>query len=587
MTELRTSQVDATMLDHDPARDGQITPHSARADAILGQVLAAREATTPVPLELDVLRHVIPPAKLPLTWELGRVVKRRAVLGPAPLHGRLRRSLITVMAAVAVTAVLFVVVGPLAQHTGLPKGSYTTTWQPAVPIGSSFVPEPRTTAIGGFRLVSYLAGSWTVAQGPAGGTGTVSCSTVSACYLVSIPDRVSQEKLYFSSDGGTKWSLLKLPNDVHVFELSCPSAAVCAASGSLGPNPGKPRKWVFVLTVDGGHRWSVTPMTVPIVPWLMSCSSKAVCAGVSGCQSLSACPTISTGQQTFVRTTNGGATWSVAKAIPANAQVQALSCPTANECVATGNYEKSSSSLPSDFAMVTTDGGRHWQLGRLEGSGALGSLAALSCSSASSCTAVSAFTAVTSNGPLVFSSVQPALCPPAMAPWQDGPGCPGLDPNLATTSDGGKLWTVQPFHDAQWTNMPGGLGRLVTIALSCSTNGECGPDQGMYLAGFGGTLVFPELAVQLTCPDVGQCWLATPWRLLSTTDGGRVWSAPQLPEVASRTSQGAISGVSTVSCLKVGQCLALGYGAPTPCNTQYCPASPSVPVYSSILSRDQ
>ena len=265
--------------------------------------------------------------------------------------------------------------GPLllVGHTALPKGSYTTTWQPAVPIGSSFVPEPGVGAIGGFRLVSYLVGSWTVTQGPPGEGVTVSCPTVSACYLVNIPDRGNQEDLYFSSDGGKKWSSLRLPNDVHVDQLSCPSAAVCAAPGT-GPGTVKTRKSVFVLTVDGGHRWSVVPIPFPVVPWLMSCSSKAVCTGVSECPSLGWCPTMNGGQQTFVRTTDGGAIWYVAKAIPANAVGgRLLSCPTANECIATGNYEKSSSSLPSDFAMVSTDGARHRrQRGRLEGSGVFG-----------------------------------------------------------------------------------------------------------------------------------------------------------------------------------------------------------------------
>ena len=502
----------------------------------------------------------------------------RTVLGPASSHRWLRRSLLgSVMAAVAAATVVFAVVVPLAGRTTLPNGSYTTAWQPAVPIGSSLVPEPGTepgaAAIGSFRLVSYLVGSWTVTQGPPGEGGTVTCPTVSACYLVNIPEKANQEDLYFSSDGGTKWSSLGLPNDVHVDELSCPSAEVCAASG-IGPGTGKTQKWVFVLTVDGGHRWSVVPMAVPIVPWLMSCSSKAVCTGVSECPSLSGCPTMSGGQQNFVRTTDGGATWYVAKAIPADARVHALSCPTANECIATGDYENSPSSLPSDFAMVSTDGGRHWQRGRLEGSGALGSLATLSCASASTCTAVSVFTAATSSTPFPSEPGQQSspLCPPTMAPWHDGAGCPTLDPNVATTIDGGKLWTVRPLNEARWTNLPYPLGTLSPIALACSTNDECGPYRAMYLAGTaGGMLGLPELVVQLSCRGVGQCWLATPWRLLSTSDDGQVWSAPQLPEAAARTSQGAISGVSTLSCPKVGQCLALGYGIEQPVATS-CPA---------------
>ena len=315
-------------------------------------------------------------------------------------------------------------------------------------------------------------------------------------------------------------------------------------------------------------------MAVPIVPWLMSCSSKAVCTGVSECPSLSGCPTMNGGQQNFVRTTDGGATWYVAKAIPANARVHALSCPTGEECIATGDYEKSSSSLPSDFAMVSTDGGRRWQRGHLEGSGALGSLATLSCASASSCTAVSVFTAATSGTP--FSSgpghQSSPLCPPTMAPWHDGAGCPALDPNVATTIDGGKLWTVRPLNEARWTDLPDPLGTLSTIALACSTNDECGPYRTIYVAGTtGGMLGLPELVVQLSCPGVGQCWLATPWRLLSTSDDGQVWSAPQLPEAAARTSQGAISGASTLSCPKIGQCLALGYGIEQPVATS-CPA---------------
>ena len=149
---------------------------------------------------------------------------------------------------------------------------------------------------------------------------------------------------------------------------------------------------------------------------------------------------------------------------------------------------------------------------------------------------------------------------------------PGARPERGHDRRRGKLWTVRPLNEARWTNLPDPLGTLSTIALACSTNDECGPYRTIYVAGTtGGMLGLPELVVQLSCPGVGQCWLATPWRLLSTSDDGQVWAAPQLPEAAARTSQGAISGASTLSCPKIGQCLALGYGIEQPVATS-CPA---------------
>ena len=84
-----------------------------------------------------------------------------------------------------------------------------------------------------------------------------------------------------------------------------------------------------------------------------------------------------------------------------------------------------------------------------------------------------------------------------MAPWHDGPSCPALDPNVATTSDGGKLWTVRPLHEGRWISLPETFGNLSTIALACSTNDECWRSREIYLADSGGgMLVLPGLVVQ-------------------------------------------------------------------------------------------
>ena len=51
MTNLRTSQIDAVMLDHDPARAGRFATGTERADAILRQVLDAPAASLPLDRE--------------------------------------------------------------------------------------------------------------------------------------------------------------------------------------------------------------------------------------------------------------------------------------------------------------------------------------------------------------------------------------------------------------------------------------------------------------------------------------------------------------------------------------------------------
>ncbi|HTT92906.1 MAG TPA: hypothetical protein VMF65_25350 [Acidimicrobiales bacterium] len=492
------------------------------------------------------------------------------------------RSLLAAGAAFAVAVALLL---PVLAAAKRPSGSFTTAWAPYVPVSGSSARPPTREPLGAFRLASYLAGaSWRATPGPqAQFAATLTCPTVSSCYIVGQPIAVvnsPDQRALFSATGGTSWSLLRLPPGIYIGALSCPSARVCAAPGSIGlPTLSHSddtlvvKKPVFVSTADGGHRWTVVPLPTGHQLELLSCSSASVCNAVWGtCPTQGArCTAEAATQQAFVRTTDGGASWYRESTFPSDARVQALSCPAEAECIVTGDYEKTASSLPKDFATVTTDGGRRWDRGRLDGSPSFGSLTAVSCSTASTCTAISVFSAVTSTSPRPPVQGAPlSICPSEMAPWHRGTGCPSLDPNVATTSNGGLTWSVRPFYEAKWTSFMGN-----TVALICSVDDRCGPSEEMWWTSVPPGPergIFPVSTVGLSCPSPGRCWLATPWQLLMTTDAGQEWSAPDLPDAAARAAP-TIPGVQAISCPEAGQCVAIGYPSISDI---------AAPVYSSV-----
>ena len=349
----------------------------------------------------------------------------------------------------------------------------------------------------------------------------------------------------------------------------CAGAGLVGATIAGGPSSGRQ---VFVSTDDGGHRWTVVPLSLPGRLFLWNCSSRSVCAGVATSPNYS---------QVFARSTDGGATWTVRRPFPAGSEVEAISCPTADECVATGSYFGNGSSLPQDFAMSTADGGVRWEQGRLSGGPVSGLLTSLSCATALDCTAISMF-----NGVGVPSSL-PALRAGAHAGSNSCPptGCPVLVPNLVTTHDGGQDWTAVPFDDQGLISGGPGYGPASLKAL-CAFFGDrhlltaksCGPAIGLVWSASYARMIASQLSITLDCPAPGSCWLGGPWGLSSTNDGGRSWAVERLHDNAYLPLPDV--PVFSLSCPAVAQCVVVGLPA------AFTPLSAGAPVFTTTRSKN-
>jgi hypothetical protein len=147
----------------------------------------------------------------------------------------------------------------------------------------------------------------------------------------------------------------------------------------------------------------------------------------------------------------------------------------------------------------------------------LGSLTALSCPSASNCTAVSVFNAL---------AVSPEETQ-GPTPTRPSHGCPVPEPNVATTTDGGATWRARPLSEEKWLRL-GTAGPAevapAKVALVCHAEAHCTTEPGFLWEtgspsepGIVMLALFFLWRLQLDCPAPGQCLLATPWRLLSSS----------------------------------------------------------------------
>jgi hypothetical protein len=245
--------------------------------------------------------------------------------------------------------------------------------------------------------------SWSAGTLPSGlnALGTISCASASYCVAGGIgmpgfPGGV----VAVTRDGGVTWSRGSLPNSASVLgALSCPSPSRCVAV-SLDPQGQQTR-----LSTDGGISWRTIAIPQDTEPdndsddaWATTSLPGSRVNGGPGvvvhslsCPNSSRCVVVGSGTtQTgqgitlALYSTNSGASWRETT-LPTSAgyQLFAVTCPSANNCVAVG-------SLGADetrgAALFSHDGGVTWTLGTVPATA--GNLASLSCSSVADCVAV-------------------------------------------------------------------------------------------------------------------------------------------------------------------------------------------------------
>jgi hypothetical protein len=491
--------------------------------------------------------------------------------------GRLRRGprRLRFAAVVAVAAVVVVIAGLLV-------------------VGGNSTPQGRTTNVqtGTWKLMDDpLSGTWQL--NPTGGPppGSLSCPTPAICYAMSgnynspsIDAPLLSESLYASSDAGSTWSTLPMPDGfAPTSEIACGGASDCVAGGTYN---GKP---VLVTTNDGGHSFAIAPLPVGVGHLdTLTCTSTDFCAGLAApSEYLEFTPT----DATFLSTADGGKTFTDTPILTGDS-MQSLACTSNLDCSAVGWSDALGANHITDgVAARTTDGGQSWTAGTLPAGLGISYQSKLACGDAQHCSVsgIIAITVTNPSPPYCLNHTQPeapgaTTTPPTIPTSVQGPAVAaisqlesGLATNqvlklaqsgqqlpcngprtqtsfvsdLASTTDGGLSWSP----DALPTNVP----EPMISHLSCPTENECWA-AGSYLQ--------PE--------QVGPTLFGASEVLLGTTTGGSTWSTVtfNIPNSVQTYNARAYGGIGSIDCPSAGVCVALGLG------TQ---SAPSVPTFSLVV----
>ena len=276
-------------------------------------------------------------------------------------------------------------------------------------------------------LLTRAAGTWAGVEAPlpAGAASdpivlanSVSCASAGNCTAVGryTDSSGNQQGLLLTQTRGT-WRAVKAPlpagaaarPDVSVNSVSCASARTCTAVGSYADSS---RNQQGLLLTRTAGTWRAVKAPLPagaaahsfVTLSSVSCASAGTCTAVGGYASssgdiLGLLLTRTTGTRT-------GGTWKAAKApLPAGAaanpfvMLSSVSCASAGNCTAVGNYIGSSGSL---LGLLLTRTGGTWRAVKAPlPAGAAArpdvSVNSVSCASARTCTAVGRYTGSSGN----------------------------------------------------------------------------------------------------------------------------------------------------------------------------------------------
>jgi hypothetical protein len=312
-----------TMLDDLPAGP-QLRPERADADkAVIGDAVRAAKSTAP--------------AHLPRHWDLGSVLKWRAVS---------RRGAVVSALVAAALALVVVLVVPPALRT--PGGAHS-------PMAGHGGRPGRSSA---WRLVSDVSPSWRTLPNsddvPEGLPAmNLICPTTTTCFAANWeptgPGTASE--FVVTHDAGNTWQPSVLPVALsRPPSLACVDADTCAIFGVDGS--GRP---AFLTTSDGGQTWSshAGPNGLASVdgPTQLACTSATSCLVVAADGSSAGA--------SVVMTDDSGNTWS-SSTLPMGFMPSALQCMSAENCVLRGFSPYRTPATTGGAILYTTDGGSSW-----------------------------------------------------------------------------------------------------------------------------------------------------------------------------------------------------------------------------------
>jgi hypothetical protein len=317
--------------------------------------------------------------------------------------------------------------------------------------------------------------------------------------------------------------------------LSCPDLEHCWAIGTdqAAPDLGVPP--VVLASSNGGSTWHAEALPNSSQGTSLggiSCANDLHCMVIGGSDIFGGLSTYGTPAIAF-ETSNGGSTWRPMTLPPKTPGLDAISCVTATDCVATGGVITLSQNLntaPDEMqseegvALVTHDGGRSW-------------------------TSVS--------GPVIpftsASAINAAQCPSSQLCW-------GLDDGTIepiSSEDGGRSWTL----DAQFPVQ----GVREIKAFSCPTSTQC----WFFVEGVGETYVLDMKtngsSWSFSVQDVSTQRAA--WTAASCTQNDACTAADNNGVTAETSLNGGVAwtssavpggyAITAISCFGIGHCVAL------------------------------
>lgn len=334
----------------------------------------------------------------------------------------------------------------------------------------------------------------------------------------------TESDIYLTRDGGKSWRHVAHVNNSNLSNPTCPDASTCYLIADQS----------VVRTTDGGQTWSVRPLAA-IGPSNMVCPAPTTCYVAANQTVVKTSDRFDHTEETLAR--SGVHHW-----------LSSLSCPTTTSCYALG---------PGGLA-VTTDGGTTWtdkplppdQFGRL------------SCPSPTICYAI-AINRMNPDGPVaIYRSGDGAetwrqLTPPAGAIRPGDIDCVSVTTCYATAA---LLGNNGPGHS---------LAILVTHNSGATWSAEAGIDAAAWA---GKPAAGPLSPDRLSCPSPTTCFvMATAFpgppgspptiMVLSTTDGGKTWTRHVLVSKTAIGSESLPPGLP-LACPTVTTCYAITANQP-------------------------
>jgi photosystem II stability/assembly factor-like uncharacterized protein len=356
----------------------------------------------------------------------------------------------------------------------------------------------------GWRLAGYISQpAWTLQPAIGSDPSRLSCPSATTCYATGLsappPNGVQttppQSVVEVTHDGGVTWRPSFLPAaGVAIASITCPTTETCMLLGDSWDAPSNTD--TMFTTANGGQSWTTLPM-----PGKGGSASLLSCATALECDSLQSAPGPDGLGLRYISnvTADGGHSWS-SSPMPGTFRGYALVCRAPSHCIAAGNQPTAykitdpTTQRGSAAVVVSSDGGVTWTKSSVPTTGAV--IGFVSCPDTLHCMAVA-----NTLGPGHFAS------------------------GVLITTDGGQTWSASPSRS---------LTKLNLESISCSSDADC------WVSGS-------------TLPARRSDWTGTQGVILSTHDGGRIWTSEQVP-----TGRGAqIQFIGGIACPTNLQCLAL------------------------------